>query len=89
MKESGLTAAFAKVLNLFLELSRFKIKLRFFISKPGFPQGKVLREGTEYVVYLAINLIRDYIEAEFVIAHELAHILINPKCIPGIKENTP
>lgn len=89
MKESELTAAFAKVLNLFPELSRFKIKLRFFISKPGFPQGKVIREGTEYVVYLAINLIRDYIEAEFVIAHELAHILINPKRIPSIKENIP
>ena len=89
MEEHELKEAFTRVLRLFPELSQFKIRLGFFASRPGFPQGKTVRDGSEYTVYLAPDLIKDPVEAEFVIAHELAHILVNPERIPSKKEKAP
>ena len=73
---------FRNLLKLFPELSRYNIVFETFESEPGFSVGKVRKRGESFVVKVAINLVEDDVHASFIIAHELAHILVNPHNIP-------
>ena len=73
---------FRNVLRLFPELSRYSIVFEAFESEPGFSAGEVRGCGNSFVVRLATNMVEDGVHASFVIAHELAHILVNPHNIP-------
>ncbi|MHA1589622.1 MAG: hypothetical protein ACTSVA_03330 [Candidatus Njordarchaeales archaeon] len=73
---------FRSILRLFPELSRYNIVFETFESEPGFSVGEVRRRGNSFVVKVAINLVEDEAHASFTIAHELAHILVNPHNIP-------
>ena len=83
LSQEELRKIFDRVLELFPELRIFRIKLE--ITKGDLsisPQGEVKRRGDHYIIKLFANLIEDEIDAEFVIAHELSHILLDPKSIP-------
>ena len=73
---------FRNVLKLFPELMRYNTTFETYESKPGFSVGEVRRRGNSFVVRLAINLVKDEVHASFIIAHELAHILVNPHSVP-------
>jgi len=73
---------FRKVLRLFPELSKYDIAFEVFESKPGFSAGEVRRRGDSFVVKVATNLVEDEVYASFIMAHELAHILVNPHNVP-------
>jgi len=77
-----LNTLFSKILAIFPELSRYNIKFETYTSQAGFSTGEVRRVGDSFVIRIAANIIKDGVEAAFVIAHELSHILINPHNIP-------
>ncbi len=81
-----LNELFQEVLGLFPELKEYNVVLEVFESKPGFSIGRVFKRDNLFVVRIATNMISDEIHASFVIAHELAHILINPHDIPSEDE---
>ena len=87
--QEDLKKIFNEVLKLYPELKDYKIELEFFESKPGFSKGRIRRRGDQYVVKIAHNLIEDEVDAEFTIAHELAHLIVDPKTIPKEGEGVP
>jgi len=78
----NLNILFSKILAVFPELHKYNIKFETFSSQVGFSIGEARKTGDSFVIRLATNLIKDEVEASFVIAHELSHILINPHNIP-------
>jgi len=87
--QEDLKKIFNEVLKLYPELKDYKIELEFFESKPGFSKGRIRQRGDQYVVKIAHNLIEDEVDAEFTIAHELAHLLVDPKGILKEGERIP
>ena len=82
MDKQHYSEIFRNVLKLFPELMRYNITFETYESEPGFSVGQVRRRGNYFVVKLATNLVKDNMHASFIIAHELAHILVNPHNIP-------
>jgi len=83
ISQDELRRVFNRVLRLFPELKIYKIKLDITRGNPPIsPQGEVRRRGDHYIVKLFANLIEDEIDAEFVIAHELSHVLLDPENVP-------
>ena len=82
MDKQHYSEIFRNVLKLFPELMRYNITFETYESEPGFSVGQVRRRGTSFVVRLATNIVKDEVHASFTIAHELAHILINPHNVP-------
>lgn len=88
LPQDELRRIFDRVLKLFPELKIYKIDLEITRGNPPISlQGEVRRRGDHYIIKLFANLIEDEIDAEFVIAHELSHILLDPKNIPLEGEN--
>jgi len=83
ISQDELRRIFNRVLRLFPELKIYKVKLDITRGNPLIsPQGEVRRRGDYYIVKLFANLIEDEIDAEFVIAHELSHVLLDPENVP-------
>jgi len=82
MRARRYSETFRNVLRLFPELTRYNVIFETYESKPGFSVGEVRRRGNFFVVRLAANLVEDEVDASFVIAHELAHILVNSHGVP-------
>ena len=83
LPQDELRRVFDRALKLFPELKIYKIDLEVTKGNPLIsPQGEVRRRGDLYIIKLFANLIEDETDAEFVIAHELSHILLDPKSIP-------
>ncbi|MCD6095115.1 MAG: hypothetical protein J7J99_00955 [Thermoprotei archaeon] len=78
----NLNILFSKILAVFPELSKYNIKFETYRSQVGFSTGEARKVGDSFVIRIATNLIKDDVEASFVIAHELSHILINSHNIP-------
>jgi len=78
----NLNILFSKILAVFPELSKYNIEFKTYSSQVGFSTGEARRIDNTFVIRIATNLIKDDVEASFVIAHELSHILINPHNIP-------
>jgi len=83
ISQDELRRIFNRVLRLFPELKIYKVKLDITRGNPSIsPQGEVRRRGDHYIVKLFANLIEDEIDAEFIIAHELSHVLLDPENVP-------
>ena len=73
---------FQSILRQFPELMRYNITFEAYESEHGFSVGQVRRRDNSFIVRLATNLVKDEVHTSFVIAHELAHMLVNSRNVP-------
>ena len=87
-KENELLVIFGHLLDkvvseCFPELSHYRIRLRLVFNENGDVKGMIVREGNAFTIYINASFIEDDVDAMYAIAHELAHVLIDPMGVPS------